>query len=96
MKQGFAKVVTATDGYDVLFYVGSSANQTPALHCITHTDNGLEANLGVEFAAGEDAMAYSALERCDVPAADAVRASFNDFMNERFVPSQPSDLTGQA
>jgi hypothetical protein len=96
MKQGFAKIVTATDGFDVLFYLGSSANQTPALHCITQTEHGLQANLGVEFDAGEHAKAYAALQRCDVAAADALRASFTQFMNERFEPSQPGDLTGQA
>jgi hypothetical protein len=94
MKQGFAKIVTATDGYDVLFYVGSSSNQTPALHCITQTQHGLQANLGVEFGDGEHAKAYEALKRCDVPAADAVRASFNEFMNEQFSIPKPTDNSG--
>jgi len=94
MKQGFAKVVTATDGYDVLFYLGSSDNLTPKLFCVTHTEHGLQAHLGVEFGAGEDAKAHQTLQRCDVAAADVVRVSFHAFMNERFAPPKASELTG--
>jgi hypothetical protein len=94
MKQRFAKIVTATDGFDVLFYVGSNADQLPALHCITQTESGIEADLGVVFKPGEEDKAYKALERCDLAASDAVRASLNDFMNECFEPSQSGDLTG--
>jgi hypothetical protein len=92
MRKHFAKIVVASDGHDVLFYVGADENQLPFLHCITQNKDGVQANMGAQFGEGEEDKAYEALARAEVGAADAVRASFNEFMNERFAPSQPGEL----
>lgn len=72
MKQ-FAKVIMASDGHDVLFYVTQGVVTT--LHCITQDEIGHQADMPVSFDTVQ--AAYRCLAGVNQDTADSVRRSFN-------------------
>lgn len=83
MTKEFAKIVKATDGAQVLFYLGTSEDGEPTLYQYTEME-GFFGSLDLHFRKGDTGwkLAEEALTKADVVMADAVREQFVKLLQE--------------
>jgi hypothetical protein len=90
----FAKIIQASDGHDVLFYLGTDGNDHLCLHRITEDVNGLQADFPVPLKHSKHHKTSDRIIDPTVKDADKVRAAFVALMAApvRFSPAFASHV----
>lgn len=85
MAKNFARIVVATDGHQVLFYVAANDEDKPVLNCLSQSEDGLEGQLSIAFedSYAGDALAAKALREADLEMADRIRRQMAPFFMQR-------------